>query len=269
MIPEFLFHYTKREIALEKILFDKKIKIGQVGRTNDPKESEPWPLFIMDNTFSQGPLDNADVLINKIKREAELIQKEEWKVLCLTKHSKKRARTKGGFHRLLEGYARPRMWAQYAENHSGVCLIFDGKKLGENIKNELKNKYSKNECTIRHGSVSYKNYGTSVISIDLVNKYGTEYALREYLFEHYKDVFLTKYLDWENESEYRWLVHSKTRSPEFVSIEGAIISVLVGMEFPKVYEPTLVKLGEKLNVTVDRIRWQSGIPIIDHIYPSE
>lgn len=27
------------------------------------------------------------------------------------------------------GYYRPRMWAQYAEQHQGVCLVFDKEKL--------------------------------------------------------------------------------------------------------------------------------------------
>jgi hypothetical protein len=40
MIPKEVFHYTTTKIALEKILFEKQLRIGQLKYTNDPKESK-------------------------------------------------------------------------------------------------------------------------------------------------------------------------------------------------------------------------------------
>jgi Protein of unknown function (DUF2971) len=38
------------------------------------------------------------------------------------------------FHR---GFHKPRMWTQYADQHRGVCLIFDRTKLAKAIENQL------------------------------------------------------------------------------------------------------------------------------------
>lgn len=79
---------------------------------------------------------------------------------------------------------------------------------------------------------------------------------------------MVKNLDWRGETEYRWLIHSTTRTEEYVSIEGALKSVLVGMNFPDVYLPTLVKLCEQLKVPAGKVFWHDGIPIaeMDCIY---
>ena len=49
---------------------------------------------------------------------------------------------------------------------------------------------------------------------------------------NYPYFFLRKNHDWEAETEYRWLVYGKEHAPEFIPIEGAIKSVLVGVDFP-------------------------------------
>ena len=36
-----LFHYTKRETAIEKIFFNGSIRMGPLTPTNDPEESAP------------------------------------------------------------------------------------------------------------------------------------------------------------------------------------------------------------------------------------
>lgn len=258
MIPKELCHYTKKDIALEKILFKRQIKLGSCGNTNDPKESG-W-----QSTAVAAPINN-DLhidFLNKIATEADKIRKEEWKVLCLTKHSPKRKpndRIKGDVVRWFSpGYSRPRMWAQYAENHSGVCLIFDGKQLHENIEKELKSR-----CKIIYGSVSYKNYGSArSLFIDIPDQLtdGLTEIIRNHYLKNHEHYFLSKYPDWKHESEFRWLVHSPEKSEEFVSIEGALKSVLVGSAFPEVYEPAVITICKELKVAVGKMAWTNGLP---------
>lgn len=255
MIPKELCHYTKRETALEKILFGRKIKFSQLGLTNDPKETKFQTRGIADSLTDEPPY-------NDIANAAERIQKEEWKVLCLTKHLPKRKITdpikKDFMYPFLPGYSRPKMWAQYAENHSGVCLIFNGDQLLQNIEKSLGD-----SCRILHGSVSYKNYGvvtTKFIDFSDIKTLGLTEGIRKHFLDHYKDYFLSKYLDWQNESEYRWLVHSPTNSPEYVTIEGALTAVLVGIDFPKVYIPALVEVCKGLNISAGEMEWTDGRP---------
>lgn len=268
MIPNELCHYTKKDTALEKILSDRQIKISPIGLTNDPKESRPSTPAVMASTINGKEHLEA---MPKIHEEMVRAFREEWKVLCMTKHlpqkSYKEVIKNHVKHQFSYGYNRPRMWAQYAENHSGVCIIFDGKKLHNNILAKL-GEYSKIFCD----SVKYRNYGAAaknVIKYSDIATLGLTEGLRQHLLGNYRKYFLTKFPDWENESEYRWLVHSATSlSAEYISIEGTIKEIIVGSNFPKIYETSLKEISKELNVSAGRIHWTDGIPnvIFGEIY---
>ena len=186
MIPKELCHYTKKDIALEKILFEKKIRFGLIGLTNDPKESKWSPKAFMYPKSSGLTLEETSEVFN----ESERISKEEWKVLCMTKHLPKRKYREPMKNEIMakfrHGYSRPRMWAQYADNHSGVCLIFDGKELHKKIEHELHDC-----CKIFQGAVTYKNYGSYVsefIEYSDIVQYGLSDGIRIHYYKHYENI---------------------------------------------------------------------------------
>jgi len=261
MIPKELCHYTKRDTALEKILFGGKIRLGLLGLTNDPKESKWNPIAAL---YPENYMPKHEEMI-QLGDEAQRVSKEEWKVLCMSQHfavRKYKEETKNTvISKFRHGYSRPRMWAQYAENHSGVCLIFDGKKLHANIESALNGR-----CKIFSGSVTYKNYGAIVSELfdysDIL-RYGLSEGVRAHYYKHYKHYFLSKYPDWKNESEYRWLVHSPSNAPEFVNIEGALKAVVIGSDFPKVYETAMIEVCKKLKASIGRMNWSNGMPSFD------
>ena len=81
-----LFNYTKRETALERILYEKQIKFGFLGNTNDPGESKTWyhPLMIPNELIGK----DSDRLIRFTLPVHEIVKEvmmKEWKVFCLTK----------------------------------------------------------------------------------------------------------------------------------------------------------------------------------------
>jgi hypothetical protein len=160
------------------------------------------------------------------------------------------------------GYARPRMWAQYADNHKGVCLLFDKNKIDEKIQQKFKGK-----CF--PGTVGYD--GETFVSLSLflppatslindIRILGTKEAVRKYVFDHYAALFLRKNPDWEHETEYRWLIHSTIQEIEDITIDEAIQAVLVGVDFQKIYEPSLIPLCKDLRIPAKRILWKNGIP---------
>jgi hypothetical protein len=152
------------------------------------------------------------------------------------------------------------MWAQYGENHAGVCLIFNGKRLSEKFE-KLKDK----RYTVFHGSVTYENYDiTPSKNLEFSNVKATDplSAIRRHYLDYYDYYFLSKHRDWRDETEYRWLIHSSTynKKDEFINIEGALIAVLVGDDFPQVYASTLKELCQKLKVSAGHIEWVNGFP---------
>ncbi len=158
------------------------------------------------------------------------------------------------------------MWAQYAENHSGVCLIFDGPKLNDNLE-----KVFKTPCTIYRGFVRY-NYEKSTRQC-LPNLQGYDHhevteRIRESFQKFYEENFLFKSPEWKTEHEYRWLVHcpEDLSDPDdlseflFVPIDGAIKAVIVGTGFPEVYKPSLEFLCTQLAIPGGKITWDHGMP---------
>jgi hypothetical protein len=129
-IPQYVCHYTKLETALEHILPEKRLKLSPLGKTNDPRESKPWNLLLPFTIGIQGEeRKKQGALVTRALDEIRRVMKEDWKVLYFTMdHSYTDEFDIPRTYTIL-GYDRPRMWAQYAENHRGVCIQFDGDKL--------------------------------------------------------------------------------------------------------------------------------------------
>jgi hypothetical protein len=85
-------------------------------------------------------------------------------------------------------------------------------------------------------------------------------GLREHMRRNWEIAFLRKSEDWATEWEYRWLVHGENPEPEYVKFKDALRGVLVGVDFPKVYEPSLIELCKPLNIPVGRVSWFNAVP---------
>jgi hypothetical protein len=262
-IPTEVCHYTRKETALEKILKNRKIRLGNITSTNDPKESKQRLMIYLENPFNS---------VVRPLREKEQGMLKEWRVFCTSCHNNPswefmNADPLQEYEHVSYGMSHSSMWAHYAENHSGVCLLFDGKKLNENIQNELKDK----KANIFHGFVRY-DYEKATAPTMVITSEGSKYRKAEEtrisLIHYYSENFLYKSLDWKPEHEFRWLVQSQDTSEIFVSIENAIKAVIVGVDFDEVYEPSLITLCKPLEIPVGRISWTSGRPYVkrDSIY---
>ncbi|MCC7119651.1 MAG: DUF2971 domain-containing protein [Anaerolineales bacterium] len=259
MIPTELCHYTKKDIALEKIFYEGKIKFNQLGRTNDPKESVVYPTVTYFPSLGD---KNADEYYKLLVNEFQRIQKEEWKVLCMTMHSPKKKNQNKEASTFRYGWNRPVMWAHYAENNSGVCIIFDGNKLYTSIKSDLR------QYKLISKKVCYEKPSTQIKYYDDFQKVIKEQPkiadlraqIRKHLEEKHAEYFFSKFSTWRDETEYRFLVHNISNQDEFVNIHGAIKSILVGSNFPKVYIPSIEKIAMELNISAGKMLWTNGIP---------
>ena len=271
MIPVEVCHYTKKSTALEFILPEKRLKLGQFKFTNDPRESRV-------RSGARQRKEN-EVLDSKIEgecfAESMRIHDEEWKVLCFTasrakpgdisslKFQKDMIETIHGWDEsVLPGYNHPRMWDQYADKHQGVCLVFDGVKLDQILHKELGER-----CKIFSGMVKYVDIKSGNGTLqepdysDII-KLGPTEAVRKHFFEHYEHYFLKKNLDWERETEFRWLAYSTKNEPEYISIDGALKGIIVGMDFPRADMEIVKSLAYELNVPAGKMGWATGFPSI-------
>ena len=208
----FVAHYTSLDTAVRYILPAYKIRVSSVGILNDPYEntadwiqSEATLGFNFDFQKSVSLSKIKQKAINHIKVFSTTAFEEQSDNYDITKHI----------------YCRPRMWAQYGDNHKGVCLIFD--------KNELEKAFSLlNPIAIKSNKVDYPPFMESTdCNIDpskfrsiLNDPHELYEALNHnYIMEHR---FFRKHSDWKNENEYRWLLFMEQMDDVYVYCEKAL-----------------------------------------------
>ena len=115
----FLYHYTSARTAIDYILKDKQLKLGRYFNTNDPKETKTWQ-------FSIGSNENRDlsgVSLTEISEKFTRALKHKTNLACFSQDELLTGdHTRDIYAR---GFGKARMWAQYADNHKGVCLILE------------------------------------------------------------------------------------------------------------------------------------------------
>lgn len=266
-IPTEVCHYTTKEKATEKILDSKKIRLGQLGFTNDPRESKDWYylMTMWDSGSTRQSIQNLGYYNSELKKEANRIKRQEWRVLCMACHNNPNLNFYGGDKKEYDlheyGFGHSRMWAQYADNHTGVCLIFDGRKLDENIRGHIKV-----SCQIFHGLVRY-DYDKSVAGNQAernthpdLQVENLSHRIRKYMVENYDSFFLYKSEEWKTEHEFRWLIHTEDTSEILIPIESALKAIIAGVDYPEMYELNLKVAGEEINIPVGKITWENGMP---------
>jgi hypothetical protein len=161
------------------------------------------------------------------------------------------------------GFCRPRMWAQYAENHSGVCLVFDRVRLDEAIRASFGNR------AVFSGSVAYRNRPRApeigvpnafILDYDAIRAHGLEKAIENHLACFYKELFFEKSKDWADEREYRWLVRTADIRDLYVSLKHSMVGVVVGDRCSVDQRNRIHESVAGIDISVGIMNWKSGIP---------
>lgn len=164
------------------------------------------------------------------------------------------------------GFSYPRMWAQYANNNKGVCIIFNKKKLLEEIK-----KYYN---LIEHNSIRYVNFFDL---FEFNEKRINEYKKTVLEKEDSKDVlnfinflknnksyialnYFRKSKDWYNEREYRILLTTSKETPMFINnivdyIEGFVIGEQASSHH--IYLLKLLIKDQKIEQMIKQIKFEA------------
>ena len=243
----FVYHYTKRETALEKILPTGKIMLNVLEKTNDPREYLDWGITGIGGSEDMKPFWQALALVNENR-------KQKTKVLCMTLDDMQHRR----FGLMRRGFARSRMWAQYGEAHTGVCLIFDKSALEAEVKRDTA---VPENCYCRPVQYTDQDFG---IELDFNLMGETEAAVQcgvdSYIRGHIDLLFFTKLLDWRDEMEYRAMIYDERISPVFADISTFLKGIVVGPEFPDADQAKVREFGRQYHCKVGKLHWRDGEP---------
>ena len=227
-----LFHYTSLEAAC-KIIESNRLKLGNLSKTNDPLE------FCKPSGYGMvGPISTEEHC--RILREDEQA-KDSCRILCFCHDVvfNKNGETVQTIcnNYLWKGWGKNRMWAQYADNHRGVCLVFDKDELLVEFK-----KLQDNGIIIHHGKINYSNYF---------------HKLDNCLFKgHEIDYLFQKCEDFRDENEYRLCTIGTNKEIAF-GFGDSLKAIILGARVSP-----YIKIVPLLSNPIEqfRIRWNFGMP---------
>jgi len=131
-------------------------------------------------------------------------------------------------------YYYPRMWAQYGDNHRGVCLIFNKKKLIKQIQEQTQHLYYY-KCK----KVTYKDFiKKDMFFYQNFNEFEKSNKIKENICNEINSlsdlIYFTKDIDWRDEREYRILLWNKPENDNFNNVfvkisNESLIGVVLGI----------------------------------------
>ncbi len=266
--PEkWLYHYTSFETAIKYILPTRKLKIGEYGNVNDPKESKLNPTTY---SFEDFPLDESEGKAFELERD-EICEKitnyffHKIKIVCFSVDDIRYEKTL--FNYFARGSVKPRMWAQYGDNNKGVCLIFDKSVLNKEVEKQFSN-----DSIIYKGNVTYQSSELIEESWKLQNqiniesnnfsltsfKYDFENAIQNQIHTHQETYFFHKYEDWKAENEFRFVIYSQKDGDFYLNFGDALSGIVVGSNFDQKHENELLEGIEKLGVPATQFSYGLG-----------
>ena len=275
-LKQYLYHYTTIDKAI-RIINSEQLWFSRLTNLNDTTESKLKIAFNNGNSKNISINDKRTKEITKYLSESN----DGIRLLCfsqdinLPKSQKTRALK---FHKNHEkdkyfdftgrGFALPRMWAQYASNHEGICFIVNKHKFDEKLKNLL-------YC--RQSKVKYENYfkpfSIDEKKLDSLYQQVTYYYSGDLSFFHFltsDDHFVnynyfTKQKDWENEHEYRYISFVNHETKKEIKIENLfdfLEGIVIGEKIDPAYENVIRNIVDN-RCDIKKIHFCSGMCNLD------
>lgn len=251
---DYLYHYCSFETAT-KIICNNNLRFSKIYNLNDTTEYKPKIIFSKDSP------DNDQVLecCRQINRCV--------KICCFTQDNKRTTRLTKNDNRYFtdytgRGFAFPRMWAQYAKNNKGVCLIINKKNLEAALDSQL--------TILFKGAIEYRERYkcfrfTSKILADfkkqVLNRNTTDSIAATKFFQNYpayvSENFFTKLLDWKDENEYRIALFSpEGEDLRLNNLTSFLEGIVIGENIDTTDEAILKKLLRN-NVPIKKIHFEN------------
>lgn len=252
----YVYHYTSLEVAIEHILSEGKLRFSPFIQTNDPRETKDWMVNISIPTDTDFTNEQLNEMTEKFNNEL----KRNIKVLSMTVDDR-------GAHEYYpvdywhRGFAHSRMWAQYASNHRGICLVFDQKDLHHSIITELNDLNQIHFGHVNYTSFDLADIDTFRIKFEDVKNKGIENVLNNHLNQYFQTLYLRKSSDWRDEYEFRWITKSSNLY-EYISIENSLKAIILGAETPIIYNSVFKEFQNKYKIDIARMHWVNGNPSI-------
>lgn len=258
---KYLYHYTSIDNAIN-IIHSDSLLFSQINKTNDTSEAKMKLIFSTDGIDNEKDYKEKTELITKYFSDSNSVVQ----LLCFSMDIKLKASDKKkAIERMNDkeiyydfsgrGFALPRMWAQYASNNTGVCLVINKAKLLSIIKRKV--------AMVKYDPVTYNKFFDSyTISYDRMislsekislvsNGSLTLLSMVQNDKEFVKYNYFEKLDDWKNEHEFRILAFIDRREDKNyrLKIDGlssCLEGIVIGESTSKAHQKVIeLLLNEK------------------------
>ena len=262
---QFVYHYTKASTALDHILKTRTLRFGNYKNTNDPKETKSWKFDLGTNE----ECDLGKYNMSELSRWLSSELKHKTKLACFTMDSG--PLTGNHINDIFKrGFCKPRMWDQYAENHSGVCLVFHHEKLSGLIRSTFETNY-----LVLSGPVKYidrrviRNLNNPddqqyTINIDYLEAVGRETYVGTHLSTHYQRLYFEKMTDWRDESEWRYVVFADSKDELYLDMKDSLSGIVFGENAQEIIIQSIMELTDSWGLKYMGLKWKNCSPWYDY-----
>jgi hypothetical protein len=154
------------------------------------------------------------------------------------------------------------MWAQYGDDHAGVCLVIDRLRMIDEVGHQLA---AARDLEWYSSAVTYgDDFDPAAFTImaDAIDADGVETALRKHQARYRETLFFHKNRDWATEYEYRFVAQRPDPGYTFVRIDQSLVGIILGERVSDVYGPSIDSLTTRSGVAAAQLQWRNGEPAL-------
>ncbi len=252
---KYLYHYTSAETAM-KILHSNTLLFCKLSSANDTTEAKirisfDAPTDMSDKTY----LKKCQAITNYLKENKDGFQllcfsMDTWVTSKMRREYLKRVPANEAYYDVYgRGFALPRMWAQYAQNHNGVCFVLNKERVIEKVNAErsffeARSVHYADIASTYH--IKEKQVNSIYNKIKNVANGNLPYLAEMKNDDFLKYNFFEKSADWSNEQEYRIIIYScADERQKILNLADAIEGVVIGERMDDTHKDILCALFEK------------------------
>jgi hypothetical protein len=242
-----LYHYTKLTTAIEHILPSMSLRTNFLSQMNGPKENQRWTFGGINIPYEALYPDSSSMEPNAAHFECQYRFGEEIK-------SKVQA-TCFVYSDEHKGYQNEMMWAQYAENHRGICLELDS---------DLFLKENSHLDIFKFEDINYKPKKKPWINWN--GNMSKDENFDQLIQWNYGNLFLSKSHYWEKEYEKRLLILADDYC--YLNIKKSLTGVYYGLFTAHHYDPAIQQFLDHDRTKTYKVYFESDkLKRIERRYP--
>lgn len=256
-----IYHFTRGHTAFGGIMWPRpdhlSLRLNAYRNMRDPFEEQAWDWrYEGDYDARRRALNTPGAVRTLTEKFNEA--KGRAKILSMTRD----VPGDSGADDTIYGHARARLWEHYADQHRGVCLVFERRLLKDLICDQMSNQRS--VCVV--GDVVYSSTIEQIVHLPLIptERYPSPEGIKRYLEGPGSSLFFRKLPDWESEGEVRILCVDDTRDSHIEArhLSEALVRVIIGPKFPTWQIPAARLAVKQAKRTLDLtfIHWSNGKP---------